>query len=362
VERRSFLKKATIATGVGTASLAAPAIAQSQPTLNWRLVSSFPKSLDNLYGTSEIFANALRKATDGKFNIKVFAAGEIVPPLQVQDAVQNGTVEVGHTAGYYALGKDSAFIFDTAAPFGLTARQQTAWMLHGNGMKLMRELYASYNIVNFMGGQTGTQMGGWFRKEIKTVADLKGLKFRIAGFAGNILSKMGVVPQQLPAGEIYSALEKGTIDAAEFVGPYDDEKLGLAKVAKNYYYPAWWEGGASLSFLVNKKKWDELPPAYQAAWEAACFQAHTEMCAKYDALNPPALQRLLQNGAVLRKFNTQILDACFTATQEAYAEESAKNPRFKVIYEDYRRFRNMEAQWFNVAEQAFAQYSFNKKL
>ena len=261
MERRSFLKKATIATGVGGATLAVPAMAQTQPSLNWRLVSSFPKSLDNLYGTSEIFANALRKATDGKFNIKVFAAGEIVPPLQVLDAVQNGTVEVGHTAGYYSLGKDSAFIFDTAAPFGMTARQQTAWMLHGNGMKLMRELYASYNIVNFMGGQTGTQMGGWFRKEIKTVADLKGLKFRIAGFAGNILSKMGVVPQQIPAGEIYSALEKGTIDAAEFVGPYDDEKLGLAKVAKNYYYPAWWEGGASLSFLVNKKKWDELPPA-----------------------------------------------------------------------------------------------------
>jgi TRAP-type mannitol/chloroaromatic compound transport system substrate-binding protein len=262
-----------------------------------------------LYGTSEIFANALRKATDGKFNIKVFAAGEIVPPLQVQDAVQNGTVEVGHTAGYYSLGKDSAFIFDTAAPFGMTARQQIAWMLHGNGMKLMRDLYASYNIMNFMGGQTGTQMGGWFRKEIKTVADLKGLKFRIAGFAGNILSKLGVVPQQQPAGEIYSALEKGTIDAAEFVGPYDDEKLGLAKVAKNYYYPAWWEGGASLSFLVNKKKWDELPPAYQAVWEGACFQAHAEMCAKYDALNPPALQRLLQNGAVfsIRKYWMPVL-------------------------------------------------------
>ena len=253
MQRRSFLKKATL--GAGAAALAAPALGQSLPTLNWRLVSSFPKSLDTLYGTPEVFANSLRKATDGKFNVKVFAAGEVVPALQVLDAVQNGTVECGHTASYYYLGKNSSFIFDTAAPFGMTARQQTAWMLQGNGMKLMRELYASYNLVNFLGGQTGTQMGGWFRKEIKSPEDFKGLKFRIAGFAGQVLAKLGVVPQQLPAGEIYSALEKGTIDAAEFVGPYDDEKLGLAKVAKNYYYPAWWEGSAALSFLVNKKKW-----------------------------------------------------------------------------------------------------------
>ena len=185
---------------------------------------------------------------------------------------------------------------------------------------------------------------------------------RIAGFAGQVLTKLGVVPQQLPAGEIYSALEKGTIDAAEFVGPYDDEKLGLAKVAKNYYYPAFWEGSAGLSFLVNKKQWESLPPSYQAAWEMACYEAHVDLCAKYDALNPPALQRLLQNGAVLRKFNTSILDACFKATQESYSEESAKNPQFKKIFDDYRAFRNMEAQWFNVAEQAFAQYSFGKKL
>ena len=218
MERRSFLKKATVGAGVaaGVTAIGAPAIAQSLPTLNWRLVSSFPKSLDTLFGTPEVFANSLRKATDGKFNVKVFAAGEVVPALQVLDAVQNGTVECGHTASYYYLGKNSAFIFDTAAPFGMTARQQSAWMLHGNGMKLMRELYASYNIVNFLGGQTGTQMGGWFRKEIKSPEDLKGLKFRIAGFAGQVLSKLGVVPQQLPAGEIYSALEKGTIDAAEF--------------------------------------------------------------------------------------------------------------------------------------------------
>jgi len=182
MQRRSFLKKATL--GAGAAALAAPALGQSLPTLNWRLVSSFPKSLDTLYGTPEVFANSLRKATDGKFNIKVFAAGEVVPALQVLDAVQNGTVECGHTASYYYLGKNSSFIFDTAAPFGMTARQQTAWMLQGNGMKLMRELYASYNLVNFLGGQTGTQMGGWFRKEIKSPEDFKGLKFRIAGFAG----------------------------------------------------------------------------------------------------------------------------------------------------------------------------------
>ena len=360
MERRSFLKNTTLA--AGAAAVAAPALAADTPTLNWRLASSFPKSLDTIYGAAEIFSNRVKELTDGKFTIKVFSAGEIVPGTQVLDAVQNGTVEVGHTASYYYFGKDPTFAFDTAVPFGLTSRQHTAWMLHGNGMKLMREFFADYNVVNFLGGNTGTQMGGWFRKEIKTVEDLKGLKFRVGGFAGRVLSKLGTVPQQIAGGDIYPALEKGTIDAAEWVGPYDDEKLGFNKVAKFYYYPGWWEGGAQLSFYISKKEWDKLPKQYQIAIETASMEAHVDMQAKYDARNPGALGRLLSQKISLKAFSPEVLNACFKATQETYAEEVAKNPKFAKVYADWVTFRNNQANWFNVAEQSYARFAFTKML
>ncbi|MCU6433730.1 TRAP transporter substrate-binding protein [Undibacterium sp. Jales W-56] len=360
MERRSFLKKAAVGASAGAAGL--PAMASDTPILNWRLASSFPKSLDTIFGTAELFCNRVKELTEGKLNIRPFAAGEIVPGGQVLDAVQNGTVEIGHTAGYYYYGKDATFAFDTAVPFGLTSRQQTAWMLHGNGMKLMREFYADYNVVNFLGGNTGTQMGGWFRKEIKTLEDLKGLKFRISGFAGKVMAKLGTVPQQIPGGDIYPALEKGTIDAAEWVGPYDDEKLGFYKVAKVYHYPGWWEGGAQLSFYVGKKEWDKLPKLFQQAIEVASFEAHTDMQAKYDAKNPAALGRLLQNKIVLKPFPQPVMDACFKAAQEAFTEEAAKNPKFKKVYDDWVVFRNNQGQWFNVAEQSFARFNMVRAL
>src|SRR3989441_1842979 len=241
MQRRSFLKKA--AAGVAAGAVAAPAIAQSQATINWRMAASWPKSLDTLYGGAELICKRVAAATGGKFNIKLFAAGEIVGGLQVLDAVQNGTVECGHTAAYYYFGKDQTFAFGTAIPFGLNARQQYAWYYHAGGLELMREFYKEYNVVNILAGNTGAQMGGWFRKPIKSVADLKGLKFRIGGTGGTVLTRLGVVPQQIAGGDIYPALEKGTIDAAEWVGPYDDEKLGhYEEVAvKNAKFRKVWE-------------------------------------------------------------------------------------------------------------------------
>ena len=239
MQRRSFLKKAAI--GASAGAIAAPALAQSLPTLNWRLASSFPKTLDTVYGTADVFSKRVAQLTNGKLNIRVFAGGEIVPALQVMDAVQAGTIEMGHTAPYYYFGKDPTFAFDCAVPFGLNSRQQTAWMDQGGGMELMREFYKDYGIIQFQGGNSGTQMGGWFRKEIKTVADLQGLKMRIGGYGGRVMTRLGVVPQQIAGGDIYPALEKGTIDAAEWIGPHDDEKLGLFKVAPHYYAPGWWE-------------------------------------------------------------------------------------------------------------------------
>jgi len=354
VERRSFLKKAGVGLAAGVAT--APAMVNAQapaaglPSVSWRMTASWPKSLDTLYGGAEHVSKRVAAATGGKFNIKVFAAGEIVGGLQVLDAVQNGTVECGHTATYYNFGKDPTFALSCAVPFGMNARGQNAWMFHGGGIELMREFYKEYNCLQFPAGNTGCQMGGWFRKEIKTVADLKGLKFRVGGFAGQVLTKLGVVPQQIAGGDIYPALEKGTIDAAEWVGPYDDEKLGFYKVAKYYYYPGWWEAGPELDLLVNIKAWEALPKEYQAILESACADANNWVLSKYDAVNPDALKRLLSNGVQLRPFSNEIMAACYKAANEVYAETSAKNPKFKKVYDAMAKFRTDHTQWFSIAE------------
>ncbi|HJV00046.1 MAG TPA: TRAP transporter substrate-binding protein [Burkholderiaceae bacterium] len=354
MQRRSFLTKS--AAGATAAALSAPALAQSQPAINWRLTSSFPKTLDTIFGACDKFSKRVAELTGGKFVIRNFAAGEIVPGFQVLDAVQAGTVEMGHTPSYYYFGKDPAFAFDCAVPFGLTSRQQTAWFDQGGGRELMREFFKGYGIVNFMAGNTGTQMGGFYRKEIRSVADMKGMKMRVAGFAGRVMERMGVVPQQIPAGDLYAALEKGTIDAAEWVGPYDDEKLGLARVAPHYYAPGWWEVGPQLSFYVNHKEWDKLPKEYQAAIEAASYECHVVMQAEYDAKNPAALARLLKAGIKLHTFSKDIMDEAYKVTQQVMEEEAAKNAKFKKIYEPWKRFRQDQNQWASVAEATMQNY------
>jgi TRAP-type mannitol/chloroaromatic compound transport system substrate-binding protein len=355
MQRRKFLRTAGVGGAVvaSAGTLAAPAIAQSMPELKWRLASSFPKSLDTLFGAAETFSKYCADMTDNKFQIRVFASGEIVPGLQVADAVQNGTVEMGHTASYYYIGKDPTFAFDTAIPFGLNARQQDAWMNWGGGRDLVNEFYKDYNIYGVPCGNTGCQMGGWFRKEIKTVDDLKGLKMRIGGFAGQVLAPLGLVSQQIAGGEIYPALEKGTIDAAEWVGPYDDQKLGFNKVAQFYYYPGWWEGGPQLSNFINLAKWNELPKAYQAVVEAASAKAHTQMLAKYDAQNPKALRELIAAGTKLMPFPQPVMEACLASANTLYAETSAKNAKFKKIFDQWKQFRAEEVLWFRVAENTF---------
>src|SRR5437588_4328119 len=300
MKRRQFL--ATAGTGLAAAAVASPAIAQSMPETKWRLTSSFPKSLDTIYGASEVFAKAVAEATDNKFQIQVFAAGEIVPGLQAADAVTNGTVEMCHTASYYYVGKDPTYAFGTAVPFGLNSRMQTAWQHFGGGMDLMNEFYKKFNIYALPCGNTGCQMGGFFRKEIRNVADLNGLKFRIGGFGGRVLAKLGVVAQQIPGGEIFPSLEKRTIDAAEWVGPYDDEKLGLYKVAKFYYAPGWWEGGTQIHLFTNTEKWNSLPPVYKSIVRIAADMTNMWMTSKYDAANPPALKKLVAEGTQLRVF------------------------------------------------------------
>jgi len=377
MERRSFLVKAgAVVAAAGVAACgkkeepaqttapapAAPAIITGGKEIRWRLASSFPKALDTIFGAADVFAKKVNEMSGGKFTITVHAGGEIMPPFGVVDGVQQGTVECAHTAPYYFFGKDETFAMDCAIPFGLNSRQMTAWMYEGNGLKLFREFYRNYNIVNFPMGNTGAQMGGWFRKEIKSLADMKGLKMRIGGFGGKVLERIGGVPQNIPGGEIYQALEKGTIDATEWVGPYDDQKLGFYKVAKNYVYPAWWEGGPQLTLYVNSKAYEGLSTEYKAILECAAAIAHTDMQAKYDARNPRALKELVAGGVKLQRMPKDAMDAAFKAAMELYSELNTKSANWKKIYEDYSAFRREQNQWFRFAEAGFDSYMQAQKL
>lgn len=354
MDRRSFITKAGLASAGAAAAttLAAPAIAQSNPKITWRMTSSFPKALDTIYGGADTLSKYLSEATDGNFTIQPFAAGELVPGLQAADATIAGTVEACHTVAYYYWGKDPTWALGAAVPFALNARGMNAWHYHGGGIDLFNEFLGKQGLYGLPGGNTGVQMGGWFRKEINTVADLQGLKMRIGGFAGKVVEKLGVIPQQIAGGEIYQALEKGTIDAAEWVGPYDDEKLGFQKVAPFYYYPGWWEGGPTVHFLFNKAKVEELPKNYQALLRTASQAADANMLQKYDYLNPTAIRKIVATGGQLRPFSPEILSACYKASNEVYAEIEGGNAEFKKIWESIKAFRkdyylNMQIAEYN---------------
>jgi TRAP-type mannitol/chloroaromatic compound transport system substrate-binding protein len=352
MKRRDILKNALLLAGSAGAatSLATPALAQSMPEVKWRMTSSFPKSLEVLYGGTVVFAKMVSDLTDGKFQIQTFAAGEIVPGLQALDAASNGAVECAQTPVYFYFGKDPTLSFGTGIPFGLNARQQYAWWHHGGGDAIINASLAKFGVTGFIAGNSGCQMGGFFRKELKDVEDLKGLKFRIGGIGGQVLAKLGVVPQQIAAGDVYPALERGTLDAAEFVGPFDDEKLGFHRIAKYYYYPGWWEGGAAMHHVVNTTKWNELPKLYQNAFKNACEAMNAWMVGKYDAENAQALRRLVAAGTELRPFPQPIMDASLAAAKELYVEIAGRSPDFKKALDSASAFRSTQLDWWQVAE------------
>jgi TRAP-type mannitol/chloroaromatic compound transport system substrate-binding protein len=350
MKRRDFLKATGVAATVG---LAAPAIAQSPSTIRWRLVTGYPRTIDILWGTIERFAKTVSDATDGRFQIQPFAAGEIVGPFQVLDAVSSGTVEVAHTSSYYYIGKDPMFAPFTGLPFLMNARQHNAWLYFGGGNELADKFYAKYNMVAFPAGNSGAQMGGWFRKEINNISDINGLKFRVAGLAGTIYSKLGAVPQQIAPGDLYPALERGTIDAADWSSPHDDEKLGLVRVAPYYYYPGFLESSGAAHLFINKELWDKLPTSFQAVVKSAAMAANQEMLARYDAYNPSALRRLVAAGAQLRAFSNDIILAAHKATEQVYEELSGRSPDFAATLAHMSAFRNEQNPWWQISEYAF---------
>lgn len=362
MDRRSFLQHSTLGLAASLPSAQLLAASHELPEIKWRLASSYPKSLDTLYGASEVLAQRIKQITGGKFEIRVFAAGELVPGLQVLDACQSGAVECGHSCSCFYVGKNKTFAFDAGLPFGLDARQQNAWLYHGGGLEQLREFFRGYNVLNFPGGNTGVQMGGWFRQEIQTLADLQGLKMRISGLGGEVMRRLGVVPQQISGGDIYPALEKGALDAAEWSGPYDDEKLGFVKIAPHYYFPGWWESGSQISFLVNIDHWAKLPTEYQSAFQVAAAEANLLMLAKYDTQNPPALARLVPAGAHPHAFSKDILQAAFKIATELYEEEAQKNASFQAFYNHWKQFRSDQYQWLRIAESGFNNFMYSQKL
>ncbi len=369
MKRRQFARAAALgaggvtlaACGADTAPGNAPAVQASQ-RVTWQLVSSFPRSAEIIYGPAQRLADRVAQLTGDRFRIRVYPGGEIVPPLEVMGAVQRGTAQMAHTASYYFKGINPAFALDCTVPFGLTSRQQTAWLLYGGGMALLRDLFASVDIVNLPGGNTGVQMGGWFRKPLGSLADLRGLAMRIPGMGGEVMSRLGVNPQAIAGGEIYPALERGVVDAAEWVGPYDDEKMGFGRIAKHYYAPGWWEPGPALSFYVNRQKWEALPAEYRAVLEVAAAEASLTMQAEYDARNPEALQRLVADGVQVHYFPDDIIQAAQRETTDVLEGLATTHADFRRIYEPWKAFREASFDWFATTESSYAQIAFPARL
>lgn len=349
MKRRNFIS-ATATGALAAGTLATPAIAQSASKVSWRLQSSYPRSLTTVFGGAEKLSKYVSDLTDGNFELKVFAGGEIVPGLQTIDAVMNNTVEMGHTISAYKQGADPTWTLGTGIPFGLNARQQNAWFYHGGGNELLDPFYAENGLVAFPIGNSGCQMGGWWRKEVNTIEDLQGVKIRISGLGGEILNRVGAISQTLAPADIYPALERGTIDAAEWIGPFDDEKLGFVEVAPYYYYPGWWETGLAFHAFINREQWNALPANYQEALRVASQAVNADVLASYDAQNPAALRRLIASGAKLRPFSNEILTRCSQEAEKLYAEIGAENAKFKEIADSMWAFRKEQYLWWQVAE------------
>lgn len=355
MQRRSFLKRAGLGAVAG-AAVSAPAFAQDMPSVSWRLSSGFPSVLDVRVGAAESFCKFVAESTGGKFDIRQFPDGEVVAAADLMEAVSTKKVECGHVSSRLYYAKNPAFCFDAAVPFGLNARQMNAWMSEGDGLRLTRELFKPEKIINFPLGNTGAQMGGWYTKEIKRAGDLKDLKMRVDGLAGDVLARLGVAPQQVDPAKLAEAFEKDGLQAVAGAGAHDDAQLGLNKVAKYYYAPGWWAGGEQLSLYINEEAWSQLPKHYQAVLQAAALAAHATTTARYDALNPRALAQLSANGAQVRAFPRSIMDAAFEATQQVYKELGAKDPGFKALHDSYMGFRDSEMPWFRLTESAYGQY------
>lgn len=347
--------------GLAATVLAAPALAQSTPKLTWRLASAYPNSLDTLYGAAVTFARVISEASDGNFTIQVTGPGELVSAGAGLEAVGAGTVEMAATGSNIFTGVDPTFALASHVPLGVNTRMQNAFWYDGDGLQIWNEFFAKHNIYCMPMASTGAQMGGWFRKEINEPDDLAGLKMRIGGLGGRIMSELGVVPQNIPGGEVYAALERGTLDAAEWVGPYDDQKLGFEQVASNYYFPGFWEGASMGHFYVNLDAWNALPKAYRTMIRSAAAFAHVQTLAKYDDRTPTALKELVAKGAKLKPFSKEIFERAAEATDRVFAEIAAENEDFAKMYGLLTDASNDGYLWWRFSEFTYDNYMIRNR-
>lgn len=350
MERRHFLKASALA---GAASLSAPALAQTRASIRWRCASGFTEQLETLYGAAVTICDAVSAATDGRFVIEMVEPVGGATGLGPLDALSAGDVDLLHTAPHYFAERDPAFAFGSGLPFGLNQRLTDAWLTEGGGLDLLNRFLAGFNVVAIPAGNTGAQMGGWFNKEINTLDDLRGVRFRIGGFASEILRGFDVQPVALAPEQIVAAFEADEIDAAEFAGPADDVALGLQQVARYLYYPGWWEGGVSLMSMINRDSFDALEPSDQAVIRHACALANVATMARYDSRNPPVLAELEAAGTIVRPYSYDILEACFVAAEQTYRDIAAGNAPFAEMLESYMEYRRAGYAWFRRSEYAY---------
>jgi TRAP-type mannitol/chloroaromatic compound transport system substrate-binding protein len=358
LHRRAFLRTGAAA-AVSSPAVAAPAVAQSAPEVRWRMASSFPKSQEILFGTGQTLCTYVAEATDNRFQIQANAAGELATSRQALDVVASGAVECAHTPLSFHAAKDMTLALGTGLPFGLNARHHQSWWAHGGGAKLVNDALKVHGAYGMPAGTTGPQTGAWLRKEINALEDFKGLRFRINGLGAPVFARLGAVPLDMPHADVVSALENNAIDGAEFLCPHDDERLGLAKVAKYNYGPCWWESAGMVHLVVNLEKWNALPKAYRAVLARACDAVNLGMLAKYDAINPPALRRLVAAGAVIRQFPQPVLEVCHRATVEHFAEVAAKDAQFKKAIDSVSAFRRDHLHWLQISQHALDSFLIN---
>ena len=362
MKRRELSKSLALASATATTAIATNSpilVAQDDPIVEWRMATSWSEeNQDLVFAASKLVCERISQLTGGRFQITAFSAGGIALPSEIVDVVQTGNVACGHTAGHYCTEKNLAFAFSTVLPFGLNAYQQMIWLEKAGGRELMEKLYSQYNVINFICCSAGYQMGGWFSQEVRTVADLKGLKMSISSLGGEIMQKLGVDVQDLPANTIVAALKQGKIDAAEGIGPYDDEKLGLNNALPYYYYPGWHKPGTTYELVVNLDAWKKLPVPYQQALKAATLEVHLQNMSAYEVANFLALQRLINSGTKLVPYSQEILTAAQEIAFALYEQQATENEIFKEIYDQWREFRQQIYEWDSISQLSFANFSF----
>jgi TRAP-type mannitol/chloroaromatic compound transport system substrate-binding protein len=355
IDRRRFLHTATVMTagfGLGACSGRGSADNGELPELEWDMPTSWPTSLATLFGAAEVFADEVAALTGGRFRITPRAGGELVPALDVLPSVESGDFPIGHSTAYYYTDKAEFTAFGTGLPFGLTTRQQNAWLYEGGGLELLQRFYRErFGVIQFPAGNTGCQMGGWFKRKIDSVDDLRDLRMRIPGLGARVMRRLGVDVQEIAPGDILEALRTGTIDAAEWSGPYDDLTLGLPEVAEYYYYPGWWDTGPSVEIQINGREWTRLPDTYRQVIQAAAFKANMLMTARYDTLNPQALAEIgADENVTVLPFPDDILVAARDSAFALFDELAAADPDFRSLLDSWDAYRQSASAWFALAE------------